>query len=152
MERTTQTARQIYDTVRANPARSRFGIGARPALVNIDLQKVYTRPELYRTAYENDPRQIEHINRLAQLFRARGWPVVWTYVAYMQSGEDAGIWGTRSDTPDSLQNIKFGSDRAAFDERCEIDGIKAVRVEVAERLLGQSNRYDAHFGIIKVTM
>ena len=121
MERTTQTARQIYDTVRANPARSRFGIGARPALVNIDLQKVYTRPDLYRTAYENDPRQIEHINRLAQLFRARGWPVVWTYVAYMPSGEDAGIWGTRSDTPDSLQNIKFGSDRAAFDERCEID-------------------------------
>ena len=47
--------------------------------------------------------------------------MVWTYVAYMQSGEDAGIWGTRSDTPDSLQNIKFGSDRAAFDERCEID-------------------------------
>ena len=73
MERTTQTARQIYDTVRANPARSRFGIGARPALVNIDLQKVYTRPDLYRTAYENDPRQIEHINRLAQLFRARDW-------------------------------------------------------------------------------
>ena len=121
MERTTLTARQIYESVRAQPTRARFGFGERPVLVNIDLQKVYTRPDLYRTAYENDPRQIEYVNALARLFRARGWPVVWTHVAYMASGEDAGVWGTRTDTPDSLQNIKFGSDRAAFDERCEID-------------------------------
>jgi nicotinamidase-related amidase len=39
----------------------------------------------------------------------------------MASGEDCGIWGSRSDTPDSLQNIKVGSQRAAFDERLEID-------------------------------
>ena len=39
----------------------------------------------------------------------------------MDSGEDAGIWGTRSDTPDALQNIKFGSERSEFDERLEID-------------------------------
>ncbi len=121
MERTTQTARQIYEAVRDNPARARFGLGERPALINIDLQKVYTRTDLYKTAYVNDPDQIGHVNRLAALFRSRGWPVVWTYVAYMGSGEDAGVWGTRTDTPDSLQNIKFGSDRAAFDERCQID-------------------------------
>ena len=47
--------------------------------------------------------------------------MVWTYVAYMDSGEDCGVWGTRSDTPDSLQNIKVGSRRAEFDDRCEID-------------------------------
>ena len=47
--------------------------------------------------------------------------MVWTHVAYMDSGEDAGIWGTRSDTPDALQNIKFGSERSEFDERLEID-------------------------------
>ncbi|KZX58931.1 hypothetical protein A3709_15310 [Halioglobus sp. HI00S01] len=29
------------------------------------------------------------------------------HVAYMDSREDAGIWGTCTDTPDSLQNIKF---------------------------------------------
>ena len=95
--------------------------GERPVWATIDRQRAYPRPDLYRTAYENDPRQIEYVNALARLFRARGWPVVWTHVAYMASGEDAGVWGTRTDTPDSLQNIKFGSDRAAFDERCEID-------------------------------
>jgi nicotinamidase-related amidase len=47
--------------------------------------------------------------------------VVWTYVAYMASGEDAGVWGTRTNTPDSLQNIKVGSRRAEFDDRLVID-------------------------------
>jgi len=126
MERTTLTARQIYEQVRANPARARFGFGKRAALVNIDLQKAYTRTDLYKTAYENDPMQIEHVNQLARQFRALGWPVVWTYVAYMESAEDAGIWGTRTNTPDSLQNIKFGSDRAAFDERCDVDRVRDV--------------------------
>ncbi|GIX19098.1 MAG: hypothetical protein KatS3mg120_0774 [Erythrobacter sp.] len=30
------------------------------------------------------------------------------------------MWGTRTDTEDSLQNIKYGSERHAFDPRCEI--------------------------------
>jgi nicotinamidase-related amidase len=47
--------------------------------------------------------------------------VVWTYVAYMDSGEDCGVWGTRTDTPDSLQNIKVGSRRSEFDDRLVID-------------------------------
>jgi len=36
------------------------------------------------------------------------------------------VWGTRTDTPDSLQNIKYGSDRNAFDERVELDPSKDV--------------------------
>ena len=42
-------------------------------------------------------------------------------MAYMESGEDAGVWGTRTNTPDSLQNIKVGSRRAEFDDRLVID-------------------------------
>jgi nicotinamidase-related amidase len=38
----------------------------------------------------------------------------------MDSAEDAGIWGTRTNTPDSLQNIKFNSRRAEFDDRLDI--------------------------------
>ena len=34
-------------------------------------------------------------------------PVIWTHVAYKPDGGDAGVWGTRTDTPDSLQNIKY---------------------------------------------
>ena len=126
METSNKTAREIYQEVRNNPTRKRFGFGRKAVLVNIDPQKAYTRTDLFATAYETDPRQLEYMNRLAKQFRALGWPVVWTHVAYMESGEDAGIWGTRSDTPDSLQNIKFGSQRSEFDDRLEIDRVQDV--------------------------
>ena len=126
MQLSDKSARAIYEDIKANPTRARFGFGRKAVLVNIDVQNAYTRPEEFKTAYETDPRQIEYINALARSFRARGWPVVWTHVAYMQSAEDAGVWGTRTDTADSLQNIKHGSRRAAFDERAEIDHVRDV--------------------------
>lgn len=117
-----KTARELYEAVKANPARARFGFGERLAIVNIDFQQAYTRPDLFpRTAYVTDPRQIEHVNRISELARARGMPVIWTRVAYKPDAGDAGVWGTRTDTPDSLQNIKYGSERHAFDPRCRID-------------------------------
>ena len=121
METSDLTARQIYEQIKSNPTRARFGFGQKAILVNVDPQKAYTRTDLFKTAYETDPRQLEYTNQLAQAFRVLNWPVVWTHVAYMESGEDCGIWGTRTDTPDSLQNIKFGSQRAEFDDRLEID-------------------------------
>lgn len=120
MELSSKTAREIWAEIKANPKRARFGYGRKAALVNIDFQCAYTRVDEFKTAYETDPRQIEHVNALARRMRALNWPVVWTHVAYAESGEDAGVWGTRTDTPDSLQNIKHGSRRAQFDERCEI--------------------------------
>ncbi len=114
-----KTARQLYAELKAAPTRRRFGFGRRAAVVNIDVQCAYTQPATYATAYETDPNQIAHINAVSKAIRARNWPVVWTYVAYLPSGEDCGVWGTRSDTPDSLQNIKEGSPRAAFDPRTE---------------------------------
>ena len=126
METSDKTAREIYQELKANPTRARFGFGDKAILVNVDPQKAYTRPDLFKTAYQTDPEQLDYINRLAMLFRAREWPVVWTHVAYVTSGEDCGIWATRTDTPDSLQNIKFGSQRSEFDERCDIDQEKDI--------------------------
>ena len=121
MEESNKTARQLYSEIKANPTRKRFGFGRMPALVNIDLQKAYTCVGEFPTAYQTDPKQLDYVNELAAAFRARDFPVVWTYVAYMESGEDCGVWGTRTNTPDSLQNIKVGSRRAEFDDRLVID-------------------------------
>jgi maleamate amidohydrolase len=121
MELSDKSARQLFQEVKKNPTRRRFGYGSRPALINVDLQKAYTCVGEFITAYETDPRQLDYVNQLARAFRAKSFPVVWTYVAYMDSGEDCGVWGTRSDTPDSLQNIKAGSRRAEFDDRLEIE-------------------------------
>ena len=121
MIKSDKTAREIFEEIRANPSRKRFGFGARMAIVNVDPQKSYTRPDLFKTAYETDPKQMDYIREISNLARAKGLPVVWTHVAYMDNAADAGIWGTRTDTLDSLQNIKYGSERHAFDDRVEID-------------------------------
>jgi maleamate amidohydrolase len=121
MIESNKTAREIFQEVMANPQRAAFGFGQKAILVNIDLQKAYTRTDLFKTAYETDPKQLDYVNELASAFRALNWPVVWTNVAYMESGEDAGVWGTRTNTPDSLQNIKVGSERSELDDRLKLD-------------------------------
>lgn len=126
METSDKTARQLYEEIKANPTRPRFGFGRKPAIVNIDLQKSYTSVGEFKTAYETDPKQMDYVNEISDLARGKDIPVVWTYVAYMESGEDCGIWGTRTDTPDSLQNIKVGSRRSEFDDRLKIDKVRDV--------------------------
>ncbi len=121
MVESSDTARQIFETVMASPARKRFGFGNKAAIINVDLQRAYTDIDAFVTAYETDPEQMEFINRISAMARDLGWPVVWTRVAYHENAQDAGIWGTRTDTPDSLQNIKYGSERHEFDTRLEID-------------------------------
>ena len=124
MKLSNKTAREIFNDLKSNPSRTKFGFGKKAALVNVDPQKAYTCVDEFKTAYETDPRQMEYINILASGFRALDWPVIWTHVAYMEDASDAGIWGTRTDTTDSLQNIKFGSRRSEFDDRLKIDRIK----------------------------
>jgi nicotinamidase-related amidase len=115
-----KTARQIFEEVMANPARKKFGFGSKLAVVNVDFQRAYTDIAAFATAYETDPRQIEYANTISRMARERGMPVIWTRVAYKQDAGDAGVWGTRTDTPDSLQNIKYGSERHQYDPRVEI--------------------------------
>jgi nicotinamidase-related amidase len=115
-----KTARRMFEEVMANPARRKFGFGEKLAIVNVDLQQAYTRIDKFKTAYETDPRQIEYINTISHLARERGMPVIWSRVAYKADAGDAGVWGTRTNTEDSLQNIKYDSERHQFDPRCEV--------------------------------
>lgn len=115
-----RTAREIFADVMANPTRAKFGFGQKLAIVNVDFQRAYTDIAAFRTAYETDPRQIEHVNTISRLARAKGMPVIWSRVGYRDNAADAGVWGTRTDTPDSLQNIKYESERHAYDPRCDI--------------------------------
>jgi nicotinamidase-related amidase len=127
MQTSDLTPRQYWEQVKANPKRARFGFGKKAAIINIDLQRAYTDIDSFDTAYQTHPQQIEFINALSATARTKGMPVIWTFVAYMENADDAGVWGTRTDTPDSLQNIKVGSERAELDPRLEIDtGLDAV--------------------------
>lgn len=115
------TARQYFEQVMASPARRPFGFGSKLAIVNVDIQCAYTQLDRFVTAYETDPRQIEHVNTISRLAREKGMPVIWTRVAYMAGGADCGVWGMREDGEDALQSIRVGSERHAFDPRCEVD-------------------------------
>ena len=115
-----KTAKQLFEELMANPARKKFGFGEKLAILNVDFQQAYTRVDMFKTAYETDPRQIEYVNAISRLAREKGMSVVWSQVGYMDNADDAGVWGTRTDTEDSLQNIKYGSDRHKFDPRCDL--------------------------------
>ncbi len=121
MENSKLTPREYWAKIKAAPNRARFGFGHKAALINIDLQRAYTDIDVFPTAYETDPNQIRHINRLAELARAKRMPVIWTCVAFTENADDAGVWGTRTNTEHSLQNIKVGSEHSDFDPRLNIN-------------------------------
>ena len=121
MQTSDLTPRQYWEDVKANPNRAKFGFGEKAAIINIDCQRAYTDIDNFKTAYQTDPKQLQYINELSNLARSKNMPVIWTYVAYMNNADDAGAWGTRTNTPDSLQNIKVGSERAELDSRLQID-------------------------------
>lgn len=121
MQTSDLTPRQYWAEVKAKPNRARFGFGSKAALINIDLQRAYTDIDHYATAYQTDPKQLDYINELSSLARRKNMPVIWTYVAYMDNADDAGVWGTRTNTPDSLQNIKVDSERSQLDPRLHVD-------------------------------
>ena len=66
METSQKTAREIYLDLKSTLSRKRFGFGEKSILVNVDLQKAYTRPDLFKTAYETDPKQLIYVNELAE--------------------------------------------------------------------------------------
>ncbi|MCY3941475.1 MAG: isochorismatase family protein [Gammaproteobacteria bacterium] len=121
MQTSSLTPRQYWEEVKSNPNRARFGFGEKAALINIDLQRAYTDIDSFPTAYQTNPDQIDYVNRLSALARDRNMPVIWTYVAYMDNADDAGVWGTRTDTENSLQNIKEGGARSELDPRLIVD-------------------------------
>lgn len=133
MELSSKSARELYKELIANPSRRPFGFGRKAAIVNVDLQKAYTHEREFKSAYSTDPMQLAHVNELAALARSKRFPVVWTYVAYMQSGEDCGVWGTVWGTSDSdeeaLQNIKVGSRRAELDDRLHVDRDRDILIQ-----------------------
>jgi len=116
----------MFAELQAVAGRSRYALGRRPALINVDLQKAYTLPNEFVTAYDGDPQQFAYVNALAAACRARNFPVFWTYVAFLDSGIDCGVFGSRDDHADSQQNIKYGSRRAELDDRLTIDAADVI--------------------------
>ncbi|PVH30233.1 isochorismatase family protein [Pararhodobacter oceanensis] len=118
---TDKTAKQIYHEWQAAPRVPPRGMGQRVALLNVDVQRRYTDTEAFASAYTGHPRQFEAINTLAETVRALNMPVIWTYVAYLPSGVDAGWWSKLSDNEMSIHKVGHDSPQAEIDPRVTVD-------------------------------
>jgi len=63
----------------------------------------------------NTDQTIEYINQMAELQKLTGRSDLDTLLAIWIGAEDAGIWGTRTDTDDSLQIINLIPRRSEFE-------------------------------------
>ena len=115
-----KTAKQIFRDWQAAPRVPERGMGARVALLNIDLQRRTADTDTFASAYAGHPRQFDAINALATAVRGLGMPVIWTYVAYLPSGVDAGWWSKLSDNPMSIHKVGHESPQAEIDARLHV--------------------------------
>ena len=87
--------------------------GTRPAVLVVDFQRAFTRPELPFGGGDHVRDAVGNTARLLSVARELGVPVIQTVVAYRDDGADLGLW--RSKVP-ALGEITTASDHARVDE------------------------------------
>ena len=122
MERSDKTARELYEAVKADRSRPRFGFGRKPALVNVDLQNAYTRLGEFPTAYETDPQQIAHVERTGPAVPRQGLPGDLDLCRLSADRRGLRRLGHPHRHARFAAEHPRGLRRAGLDERCEIDG------------------------------
>ena len=116
---TDKAARQLYEEAQREAGRIPFGFGDRCAIINIDLQRGFVDTVNFN-GYETDPNQFAYINRLSQLCRLRGFPVIWTENVHNPDAEDFGVRGIRRPGPAAVQGMVEGAPAAEFDPRSDV--------------------------------
>jgi len=92
----------------------RMGFGKRPALLVVDMQIGFTRPERSPLAGNYDS-QVAAIRRLIEPMRAKGWPVVYTVIGYETARQgDACLWTAKAS---ALRDLKVGGELVELDPR-----------------------------------
>lgn len=76
--------RGIYGTV---------GLGARPAILVVDMTKAFTNPE--HPVGADQTQGLQGISRLLATSRPKHVPTFFTSMAYHPGGSDAGVWGRK---------------------------------------------------------
>lgn len=94
----------------------KLGYGKRPAIVVIDFQIGFTKPELSPLAGNLDA-EVAATNRLLAVARKKNIPIIFTVVGYdPHRQDDAGLWPEK--VP-SLRLLTLGSDLVELDPRLD---------------------------------
>lgn len=106
------TLQEIAEFYESDGMAARIGMGRKPCLVIIDFQRGGTDPELNGGAELDD--EIANTNRVLEVARQVGVPVVFTLAAY--AGELEDVWLQLKKIP-SMVKMKEGSPYAELDKR-----------------------------------
>ena len=119
----------------------KLGYGKRPAIVVIDFQIGFTKPELSPLAGNLDA-EVAATNTLIAAARKKNVPVIFTVVGYdPHRQDDAGLWPEK--VP-SLRMLKLGSELVDLDPRLNHRPEDLVRQEVRLGLLRHLSCLNAH--------
>lgn len=91
------------------------GFGASPALLVIDFQKGLTLPGMLFYGRHED--QIEQTNRIATVMRERGYPVIFTTVAYDEAEIANDCYQFLRKLPALKDHLRVGSVEVEIDDR-----------------------------------
>ena len=91
-----------------------LGVGKRPALLIVDMQVGFTQLEKSKIAGDFGS-QIEIINKLISVARAKEAPIIFTAIAYEEEEQaDGGLWVNKIP---ALHSLVLGSELAEIDSR-----------------------------------
>ena len=94
----------------------RIGFGENPALVVIDMQKGFTKPDQALGSNLDD--EIAAIQPLVEVAHRRGIPVIYTACVYDDPElKDAGIWINKIG---GLATLRAGTENAEIDDRLDV--------------------------------
>ncbi len=109
----TQDKHAIYERAQLG---HKLGYGKRPAIVVIDFQIGFTKPELSPLAGNLDA-EVAATNRLLAIARQKNIPIIFTVVGYdPHRQDDAGLWPEK--VP-SLRLLTLGSELVDLDPRLD---------------------------------
>ena len=108
-----RTTSELYDKM---SFANRAGFGSSPALIVIDFQKGLTEPDMPFYGWHDD--QIASTNRISSVIREKGYPVIFTTVAYTEAEIVNDCYAFMWKIP-SLYKIRVGSHMAEIDDRLD---------------------------------
>ncbi len=88
----------VFEVYARAGLRNRIKFGTHPALIVVDIQVGFTCPEKSPLAGKLD-REIEQINKLIEVCRGKGFPIIFTVIAYEDPNfKDGGVWIEKAPT------------------------------------------------------
>jgi maleamate amidohydrolase len=111
------SSKDVDELYRAMSFAGRVGFGRNPALLVIDFQKGLTLPNMPFFGWHDD--QIAETNQILEVLRDKGYPAIFTVVAYDEAEVLNDCYAFLKKIP-SLKQIRVASEMAEVDDRLDV--------------------------------